>query len=260
MISYLKLFFNSISYLMMVFISLMLPILQVQASSKAVTIFEYHQFPPMVVSKDKEVGLSYGFARYLTKKSKGQYEFEINVTSMQRLQSLLVSDQPAVVLFVNPVWFDDTKMERFLWTDVVLTLKDELVSKKMRPLGLNDESSYAGRVIGGIDGYTYPMLDKLVSENKAHRVNFNNDLEGLRRLNESDDLDALIVNEGPLKFYSDLLGLKQNLYISKQPSGVYPVRILLTNDLIDVHAFLKEVLVDIESDKDWLNLKALYLP
>ena len=136
-----------------------------------------------------------------------------------------------LVGWFNPVWFDDTKMERFLWTDVVLTLKDELVSKKTQPLELNDESSYAGRVIGGIDGYTYPMLDKLVSENKAHRVNFNNDLEGLRRLNESDDLDALIVNEGPLKFYSDLLGLKKNLYISKQPSGVYPVRILLTNDL-----------------------------
>lgn len=37
-------------------------------SSPVVTIYEYHQFPPMVVSQSKRVGLSFGFAGYLTKK------------------------------------------------------------------------------------------------------------------------------------------------------------------------------------------------
>lgn len=241
-------------------ILLMLVSLNVYALPKSITIFEYHQFPPMVVSKEKGIGLSYGFARYLTAKSKGEYSFKVKTLSMQALQDHLIGEQTAMVVFVSPVWFDDVGMKKYLWTDVVLTLKDQLVSKKDKPFSFQEAGSFKGKVIGGIKGYTYPVFDSMVSQRQAIRLDFNSDLESLKALKSNGNLDAVIVNEGPLKFYSQILGIEQDIFIASQPLGVYPVRVLLTKDLPSVHKFLQNTLSDMEKDDAWLNLKALYLP
>ena len=225
-----------------------------------VTIYEYHNFPPMVVSQSKRIGLSFGFARYLTQKSRGMYRFDVKVVAMQSLQSHLESGQSAMVIFVNPIWFADENMQKYLWTDSVLTLKDEIVSKKSKPFLYQNRLSFKGKVIGGIDGYTYPVLDELVAQGEAVRVNTGSDLQNLKDLTQGNQLDAVIVNEGPLKFYSQILGIEEKLYVSNQPSGEYEVKILLTKDLLSVHLFLEEIIPNFDLDGDWIALKELYLP
>ncbi|MFY0642196.1 MAG: hypothetical protein JXR16_14180 [Bermanella sp.] len=229
-------------------------------SSPVVTIYEYHQFPPMVVSQSKRVGLSFGFARYLTKKSKGMYRFNVEVVTMQTLQSHLKSGLSAMVIFVNPIWFSDNNMEKYLWTDSVLALRDEIVSKKEKPFSYLDKNSFIGKVIGGIEGYTYPVLDEVVKSGDADRVNAKSDIENLKNLKEGNELDAVIVNEGPLKFYSQILGIEDEVFVSNKPSGEYKVRILLTKDLLPVYQFLAGIIPKFESDDDWIALKDLYLP
>lgn len=239
---------------------LMLITINTQALPRTITILEYHQFPPMVVSKQKSIGLSYGFARYLTAKSKGEFSFKVETLSMQALQNHLMNEQTAMVVFVSPVWFDDVGMEKYLWSDVVLTLKDQLVSKKEKPFNFQEAGSFKDKIIGGIKGYTYPVFDSMVSQQQAIRLDFDSDLESLKALKSNEDLDAVIVNEGPLKFYSQILGIEHDIFIASQPLGVYPVRVLLTQDLTSVHEFLQNTLSDMEKDEAWLNLKALYLP
>ena len=229
-------------------------------SSSVVTIYEYHQFPPMIVSQSKRIGLSFGFARYLTQKSKGKYRFDVKVVDMQTLQDNLDGGLSGMVIFVNPIWFSDDKMEKYLWTDSVLTLRDEIVSKNETPFSYIDKSSFKGKRIGGIEGYTYPVLDEMVKLGNASRVNAKSDLENLKKLKEGIELDAIIVNEGPLKIYSQILGIEDDVFLSSQPSGEYKVKILLTKDLLPVYQFVVEIISKLDSDDDWVTLKNLYLP
>lgn len=238
-------------------------LLYVQASLSSpvqVDIYEYHQFPPMVVSQEKAVGLSFAFARYLSNVSNRQYHFKIHLISMNDLQLKLKSQQPAVVLFVNPIWFDDPQESKFLWSKEVLTLKDEIVSLSGKPFVFTQNEDYKGKRIGGIKGYTYPALDLLVSENLAQRVDAEGDLENLKRLYKKGDLDAIIVNQGPLKFYSQLLGIENKLFVSPKPSGVYQVKIMVTKSQPAVFEFIQNVLANMKEDPAWIEIKNLYLP
>lgn len=230
------------------------------ADPETIQVYEYHEFPPMVVSKEKRLGLSFGFARYLSKKSEGRYAFEINVFSMLKVQSLLKNNASGVVFFVNPIWFSDESQEQYLWTRDVLTLRDEIVSLKSKPFEYLSDHGFKGKSIGGILGYTYPHLDRLVDIKGAVRIDEKNDLINLKKLTSGGEVDAIIVNEGPLKFYSQILGIENELYISSTPSGIYQVKILLTKDLAHVYDFIEGVISDMSEDEAWYELKHLYLP
>lgn len=230
------------------------------SSPVLIDIYEYHKFPPMVVSQDKSIGLSFAFARYLSNVSNGRYQFNINLVSMGSLQSRLKQGEPTVVLFVNPIWFNDVEQEQYFWSEPVLTLKDEIVSVKDKPFSFSAAEDYVGKRIGGIKGYTYPILDSLVKDGKAQRIDAEGDLQNLKRLHKVGDLDAIIVNEGPLKFYSQLLGIQSELFISPKPSGVYQVRILVTKDQSDVFSFIQSLVENMDEDEAWLEIKNLYLP
>lgn len=225
-----------------------------------IQVYEYHEFPPMVVSKEKQIGLSFGFARYLTKKSKGRYVFKVNVFSMLKVQLLLEDAASGVVFFVSPIWFSDESREQYLWTQEVLTLRDEIVSLKSNPFEYQSDIGFKGKSIGGISGYTYPQLDELVNKKSAVRIDEKSDLLNLKKLASGSEVDAIIVNEGPLKFYSQILGIENDLYTSTTPSGVYPVRILLTKDLRNTYEFIEGVINNLSEDEAWYELKHLYLP
>ncbi len=251
----------SIKCLRLCLISVLLISAQVVSSSPVqVDIYEYHKFPPMVVSQEKSIGLSFAFARYLSNASDGKYQFKIHVVSMDSLQLRLKNQQPAVVLFVNPIWFDDPEESKFFWSEEVLTLRDEIVSLNSKPFIFSQNEDYKGKRIGGIKGYTYPVLDALVSDNLAQRVDAQGDLENLKRLYEKGDLDAIIVNEGPLKFYSQLLGIQHKLFVSPKPSGVYQVKIMVTKNQPAVFEFIQSVLANMDQDSAWMEIINLYLP
>lgn len=100
----------------------------------------------------------------------------------------------------------------------------------------------------------------MVKLGNTSRVNAKSDLENLKKLKEGVELDAVIVNEGPLKFYSQILGIEDDVFLSSQPSGEYKVKILLTKDLLPVYQFVAEIISKLDSDDDWVTLKNLYLP
>ncbi|MEP3056133.1 hypothetical protein [Ascidiaceihabitans sp.] len=49
------------------------------AQAETVRVWVYHNFPPFVIDVDNQSGLSYDFARELTVRSDGQYDFVVEV-------------------------------------------------------------------------------------------------------------------------------------------------------------------------------------
>ncbi|EAT11351.1 transporter substrate-binding domain-containing protein [Bermanella marisrubri] len=223
-----------------------------------IPIFEYHTFPPMIVSESRESGLTFGFARLLNRSSK-QFNFQVELQSLPATLSRLKNGEPAVVLFVSPIWFDDIQREKYLWTEPVYQLRDEVVSRKEVAFEYQGPESLLGLTVAGIEGYTYSDLEPLVQQGRAKRINFANDKEVLKALMRNKEIDIAIVNSGPLSFYRNTMTLNERLHISELPQGEYPVRILVSKALPSVFSYIQNTVENLPNNKMWQDMRALYL-
>lgn len=225
---------------------------------KPIPIFEYHTFPPMVVSESRKSGLSFGFARLLNRGT-SQFQFEVETQSLPSTLSRLQEGEAAVVLFVSPIWFDDVTREKYFWTQPVYQLRDEVVSRKRDAFEYQGPESLQGLTVAGIEGYTYVELDRMVEQGDAKRIDFANDKAALEALMNDDSIDVAIVNSGPLSFYTNTMGLGDRLYISELPQGEYPVRILVSKSLPRVFEYIEYKVETLPNNKMWQDMRRLYL-
>lgn len=230
-----------------------------QALAQRVTIWEYHDFPPMVVSEQKQQGLTYGFARLLNHEADGQYQFSVRLIDLPSLLAKLDGGLQGVVLFVSPIWFEDEQLSRYFWSENVMELRDEIVSSVDLKFEYNGPESYLGKRVGGIAGYTYPGLDELDKLGSAKRIDASSDIENLKRLIEDQSIDVAIVNQRPLKFYSTLLGYSHKLHVSQRSQGQYQVRILVTKGFPNAHKFINTVIEGLTTNPRWHDLRTYYL-
>lgn len=223
-----------------------------------VPIFEYHTFPPMVVSESRQTGLSYGFARLLNRGS-SHFDFDVELQSLPETLSRLADGEPAVVLFVSPIWFDDVKQEKYFWTQPVYQLRDEIVSRKQNAFEYTGPESLEGFTVAGIEGYTYPDLERLVAKGQAKRIDFANDKAVLKALINDEGIDVAIVNSGPLSFYKNTMSLSNRIHVSELPQGEYPVRILVSKALPRVFEYIQYKVETLPNNKIWQDMRKLYL-
>lgn len=226
---------------------------------KPITVWEYHAFPPMIVSQDKRQGLSYSFARLLTDRSQGKFQFNVEIVSLPDVLDFIKDDKQGMVLFVNPLWFGDAEETAFFWSDPVITMRDEVVSRRGTKLEYINGESFVGKTVLGISGYTYPELDELVLQRRSARINGKSDVENLKRLIRDPLIDAAIVNSGPLNFYTTLYGMKDDIYLSRKPQGEYEVKILTTKKLPEVNEYVNRLVKELGYNRNWLDMKRLYL-
>lgn len=225
---------------------------------KTVPIFEYHTFPPMVVSESRKSGLSFGFTRLLNRGTT-QFEFEVETQSLPSTLSRLQDGEAAVVLFVSPIWFDDVKREKYFWTQPVYQLRDEVVSRKSDAFEYQGPQSLEGLTVAGIEGYTYLDLDQMVEQGQAKRVDFANDKAVLEALMNDEDIDVAIVNSGPLSFHTNTMSLNDRIHVSELPQGEYPVRILVSKSLPRVFEYIEYKVETLPNNKMWQDMRRLYL-
>ena len=227
--------------------------------AQQVTIWEYHNFPPMIISEQKQQGLTYGFTRLLNHAGDGEFEFKVQLIDLPSLLQKLDGGLQGVVLFVSPIWFDDANFSRYFWSETVMELRDEVVSSTDLKFEYTGPESYVGKKVGGIAGYTYPGLDEMVIDGTAKRIDFSSDVENLKNLIEHQAIDVAIVNQRPLKFYSTLLGYSEKIHVSKQSQGRYEVRILVTKGFPQVFEFVNSVVDGLDTNSRWHDLRVYYL-
>lgn len=226
---------------------------------QSITVWEYHDFPPMVVSEQKQQGLSFGFTRLLNHEANGEFNFSVRPISLPSLLKKLDEGLQGIVLFVSPIWFDDQNEHKYHWSDPIMELRDEVVSSKNTQFEYTGAQSYQGKRVGGIAGYTYPGLDEMHQKGAAKRIDASSDVENLKNLIKHESIDVAIVNQGPLKFYSTLLGYSESLHVSERPQGQYQVRILVTKGFPKVYEFIQKVVKGLDSNARWSDLRSYYL-
>jgi len=222
-----------------------------QAGQK-VPILTYHIHPPFVVGEGK--GLSYDFAKLVTKKSKGKYNFEIRELPRVRLNQEIKSNKPWVSVWANPLWFGDKNKKKYFWLEL---LKDEnsIISRNNLKINYDNPNSLLGKKFGGIRGHKYVGLDDLLKAKKIKGTKTDNERDLLRMLLHKR-VDVILLPKSTISFYIKDLSLEQKVFIGKKPHQSYVRHIMVPRGQEKLNSFFEKL--NLAKDNEWKGILKKY--
>lgn len=122
-------------------------------------------------------------------------------------------------------------VDKYLWSDPVLTVKSVLYSPVGNPVNYDGDESLYGLRIGCIRNYVYPGVEHLFADGKAERYDVNNDVLLLRMVKAGrvdvavfDDISACwMIRQAPSMRCADF-------YVAERPVGISELRFVFNMD------------------------------
>ncbi len=243
-------------------IIVLLTILLIAFSSKAyerlpIVVYAYHLKPPFIIDVDKKLGLYYDFSDHLNSKQ-DRYLFTTKFMPRKRLDFLVRSNKlNGILVGVNPIWFNDKKEQKFLWTGTMFNDRDEVVSPIDKPIEFINPRSLIGKTLAGVRGFNYFGIDNLVDDGKINRDNTIGERQILLKL-LSKRVDAGIVSRSTLNYLIPRQQWENKFYYSQIPHDIYQRRVLVPKALNSVHQQLMPIIKTLPTDADWQRLLKQY--
>jgi len=220
--------------------------------AESITLYTYHKTPPFITGANN--GLTYDLAKYLTEKSGGAYQFDVEVMPRKRLDQLMV-DTDMVIPWVTPAWFGPGAAEKYQWSKPILEDGSIYVWRPEANRTFSTPDELKGARLGGILGYRYINIDPLVASGEVSRV----DTQDESQLLEMLLLDRFDVGIAPLSASRYLM--KSNQWTEKLSFSLHHgfLRSFLLktddqqlNDFIQIHA------QEMGSDSQWADILGNY--
>ena len=196
-------------------------------SKQNIDIFFYHDKPPLVIDKQLATGQYFDVVSCLNNQS-SEYSFNAAYVPKPRIEQMIkTSGLEALVLGVHPNWFKDKHKEKYLWSNVILTDQDEFVSLTTSPFHYNDDSSFNGKVVGGVRGFFYKGINTAVKQKTLTRVDTINE-KALLYMLLTKRIDFAIVSRSALIHYNKDKEFTNKFHLSTVPHESFTRHIMLT--------------------------------
>lgn len=195
-------------------------------AAEQVEFATHYDYPPFVIDMKKQEGFVFDLAKYLSKQSKGRYDFQVTYVPRVRIENYLSKKKTVVVPFVSPKWFSDDNMNRYLWTDPLMKDQNVVVmqAKSFEYKGLD---SLTGKTIAYFLGHKIPALEPLISDGKIKREDGPSMIGNFRKVVEGR-ADFLVTGETVVRYIIEREHWQANLSIAKEPIDVFERRILIS--------------------------------
>ena len=222
-----------------------------------VRVFTYNNRTPFVVNPSKQEGLEYRLCTWLTKESKGQFQFLLKVTTAEEIRTLLEADKlDGVVMGVNQSWFSEAIRKKSLWTPAILFDKNIVLSLNSKKVDFTGPASLLGLRVAVVTSWVYAELGENFSNGKIHRLDNPSEPMALRAVAEGK-ADAAIVSEWTY-LYEQLRGdLQGDFFTADQPALSFTRKILVPSSKKPVFDYLCKVLADVKHSSGWQEATSL---
>ena len=222
----------------------------IAAQANDVTLWTYHDFPPFVEDVDREKGLSYALAERLNALSEGRYNFEVKVISRPRLNHILREMEPGMVLWANPMWFQDTEKKKFLWTDVILNDSNAVISPATQPFEYSGPISVLNKNYAGVRGHIYTGLEQYFSDDSIKRVDVSTEQQ-LIYFVAFGRAEVAVISDIAARYFASQLQVLDKLHFSKEPHSSYSRFVFSQPSLTEEHAFVTDAIDGLRTDPGW---------
>ncbi len=220
------------------------------------TIYAYHQAPPFIINADTETGLNYDIVRELTKLLDDKYQLDLQIISRPELNARLAADLPTMVLWANPAWFQ-AKEKPYHWSPALFVDREIFVSPYDVELKIEQLTDLKDKVVGGIQGYKYPGVDELITDNQVKRIDSSSDKENLGRLLDKS-VDLIVITRSSFLYYGRQQQFLGKMKVVGQPYPSYKRQILITQHYTELLPVLEQAFNKLNKQPGWKARLELY--
>jgi polar amino acid transport system substrate-binding protein len=222
-----------------------------------VKVYAYHLKPPYMINIGSETGLYYDFSRYINSKQT-KYELHTVFVPRKRIDSYISSKQlDGVLVGVNPIWFNDRSLKKYLWTASIVKDQDEIVSSVNKPFEYTSPSSLVGKRIGGVKGFYYFGIDELVNKGKIERFDAENEKLVLNLI-LGGRVDVGVVSRSTVQYLVMEEEWVDKFHLSLIPHDSFVRRVMVPHSYQDVYDVIAPIIKNINQDNDWRRILRKY--
>jgi len=228
-------------------------------AKEKVTVWSYYEFPPFVTSLLGKTGLSFDFVEMLNLfEDNDRYEFELKIVPRKRLDNYLANGNAGVVLWVNPLFFNDANKTRYAWTNRVLEDEQSFISRASDPFIFKNAKSLMqpGFILGGIRGHMYAGIQDEIDGGLIKRNDVNQEKQNIGML-LTDRVNTFLIPYTAMRYYEKTMKLSGKIYYSPKPLNSYTRSILVNHNAV-VYKFLSETVDELPRNEYWKVLLHQY--
>lgn len=243
---------------LLLWLSLLFSSLLVAEDKPLVTIYTYHEKPPLVTNAAKKEGMFYDFTKRLNSIS-AKYQFEMVTVPRKRIERMLANGTlNGILLGVNPVWFSDKGETKYLWTPRVFSDRDEIVSLLKQSIEFIKPQSLKGKIFGGVRGFYYFGISELIAKNTIIQVNTAHEIDLLSML-LNNRIDVAVISRSTFDHMIKKNQWQNKFHLSKRPHDIYDRRILIPHKYAEVYQHIVPIIEDLQFNQSWKNHIKSYL-
>jgi polar amino acid transport system substrate-binding protein len=228
------------------------------AAADDIILYAYHLKPPYLVDRDRQAGLYYDLARYLSVHVPG-HTFKTVYLPRKRLETELESGRlHGLVVGVHPSWFRDAARTRYLWSPPFMHDEDVVVSRAADPVPYDGPESLAGKQLGLSYGYYYYGVDELVKSGRIVRDDAVSEEATLDKLYRKR-VDAAIITRRTLDYMvRQRADWQQQFYVARKPHDAFERMILIPREFAAAAPGIASALEAIAQDPGWQKALRCY--
>ncbi len=227
-------------------------------AKERIVAWTYYDFPPFIISEADKKGLSYDFVSLLNQHEEFGYRFKLKYLPRKRLNKLLGEGRKGIVLWVNPIFFEDTSKTKYLWTTSLLSDQQDLISLKSKPVIYDGTpKSLKGYTIGGVLGHRYKGLEEAIQNGLLTRKNVNREKQNIGKL-LAKRIDVFLIPNTSMAYYDKEMKLTNKIYYSPIPLNKYNRHIMVQKEMTEVHKALNTIIKDLPNNGFWEALGEQY--
>lgn len=228
------------------------------AEPKIIHFWSYYNFPPFIQSLNPGQGLSFEFAELLSNPHKKSFNYAVEWVPRKRIDRMLEKKNEGIILWVNPVFFDDIKREKYFWTEPLLRDQQDFISLPAVSYEFDGSpDSLKGLLLGGIYGHRYFGIQAAIDAGEIQRHDVTSELQNIKKV-LSGRIDVTTLPHSTMKFYEQKLKLTGKIHYSKKPLNTYSRHILIPRYMASIHTPIVQRLKKIKASGELSKLFKKY--
>lgn len=219
----------------------------------------HYDYPPFVTAPG--AGLSHDLAALLKQQlNPWVAEMPVRLVSRRRLDlEIAQAHWLGMVPWVAPIWFGDGQMQRYVWSEPLMSDEDLVLSLKSRPVHYRGTESLKGLRFGGVAGHHYVDLDALLERRELQRDDAGDMGKNLQKLLKGR-VDFIFLSRSGLPWWTqEFPEMASEIHVADMPRGSFQRRVLISPHLsTELRLALQGALAAMPTQPKWLELLARY--
>lgn len=227
-----------------------------RAEPAALEVVSHYDYPPFITGPGE--GLSHDLLAWMRGELRLHAEFSL-LPRPRLTRRVSENNWQGFVPWVNPVWFGDEAMQRFVWSAPVMNDEDLVLQRAGLALDYRGPASLHGLTVGGVLGHVYADIDPEVKAGRVRREDAVSTELSLRKLLRGR-VDVVFLSRSGLPWWLQRLPeLQQGVVVAPVPRQRFQRFLMLSPQM---QAATRDAVFDgvaqMRSNPGWRRVLARY--